>query len=575
MRWLIRRVVKKGKGSVSYEEDIHYGDVLTIGRGSDQAIFLPDLRVALEHAKVTFIGGGQYKVESLILAGIRVNNEITHATTVGPGAMIEIGATRVQLLEPPVDYDAGVEISALDKTEEKALKAAKALPTSLSQTWISKRKPAWILFLLIAAFFFVLPLMTHFSYGWSQILRKSPLPSQQTWSAGPLAPAHQAFGSDCKQCHEKAFVQVLDSACARCHGNTKAHADPAKFNLPELGEARCKSCHQDHLGQLGLVRKDQELCSDCHRNLKDHTKGASTLIDVADFGAVKKSPHPEFQVDMPAWDADGKFTPVRTRLAPGLKETSGLIYPHDKHLRAEGLKTPDGVKYLTCANCHTLEPGGARFKPVNFETMCQSCHRLDFDVLAPDRQVPHGKVSEIIFMLDEFYGERALEGGYQDATAPFIVQQRRRPGEPMSQQQTQEALAWARTKARQVGETLFTTKACKTCHTIERGTTPAKPWIVAPVRVAGEWYPRSHFNHDSHQTNITEARKELCEDCHAAKASKASSDLLIPGIDNCRQCHGGEKVKDKIASTCIECHGYHQSKFLVLTELQARAAKKP
>ena len=44
MRWLIRRVTRKGKGSVAYEEDIHYGDVLTVGRGSDQAIFVPDLR---------------------------------------------------------------------------------------------------------------------------------------------------------------------------------------------------------------------------------------------------------------------------------------------------------------------------------------------------------------------------------------------------------------------------------------------------------------------------------------------------------------------------------------------------
>ena len=40
MRWLIRRVLKKGKGTVSYEEDVHYGDVLTIGRAADQAIFL-------------------------------------------------------------------------------------------------------------------------------------------------------------------------------------------------------------------------------------------------------------------------------------------------------------------------------------------------------------------------------------------------------------------------------------------------------------------------------------------------------------------------------------------------------
>jgi hypothetical protein len=52
MRWLIRKVGRKGKGQVSYEDDVHYGDVLTIGRGADQAIFLPDLRAALAHARV-------------------------------------------------------------------------------------------------------------------------------------------------------------------------------------------------------------------------------------------------------------------------------------------------------------------------------------------------------------------------------------------------------------------------------------------------------------------------------------------------------------------------------------------
>ena len=81
MRWLIRRVLKKGKGAVSYEEDVHYGDVLTIGRAADQAIFLPDLRAALNHARVTLLSNGQYKVESLIIAGIRVNGDATQPVT--------------------------------------------------------------------------------------------------------------------------------------------------------------------------------------------------------------------------------------------------------------------------------------------------------------------------------------------------------------------------------------------------------------------------------------------------------------------------------------------------------------
>ena len=110
MRWLIRRVLKKGKGAVSYEEDVHYGDVLTIGRAADQAIFLPDLRAALNHARVTLLSNGSYKVESLILAGIRVNGEIIYTTVADANAVIEIGNTRLTLLPAPQDFDGGVEI---------------------------------------------------------------------------------------------------------------------------------------------------------------------------------------------------------------------------------------------------------------------------------------------------------------------------------------------------------------------------------------------------------------------------------------------------------------------------------
>ena len=41
---------------------VRCGDVLTIGRAADQAIFLPDLRAALNHARVTLLSSGQYKV---------------------------------------------------------------------------------------------------------------------------------------------------------------------------------------------------------------------------------------------------------------------------------------------------------------------------------------------------------------------------------------------------------------------------------------------------------------------------------------------------------------------------------
>jgi hypothetical protein len=557
MRWLIRRVLKKGKGSISYEEDIHYGEVLSIGRAADQAIFLPDLRAALNHAQVSAVGNDQYRVESLIVAGIRVNGEITYSATVAPGATIEIGSTRLTLLATPRDYDAAIEVSALDKSEQQAARAYRARPTRLGQTWLGKRAPSWILFGLLLVFGLGIPAASHFLPGVRDTLAVLPIPGTGFWNPGPLESSHRYFGDDCAQCHQHAFLRVRDEACLTCHMNTKAHADPAKFRIAELGDARCRDCHQDHNGPAGMVRTDQRLCADCHVGLRQRTANASQLEDAGDFGTS----HPEFRLNLPAWDAAGTFTPQVVTWKPGLSEVSGLKFNHEKHLDPKGLNTPDGHKVLTCANCHRPEAGGALMQPIAFESMCHECHALGFDTLSPEREVPHGEVAAVVYTLNEYYARRALEGGYADARAPTIVQQRRRPGQPpQTQQEKQEALAWARDRAEQAARTLFTGKACVTCHAI---TPPSgdSTWGVAPVRVSGAWYVEAKFPHARHATM-------RCEDCHAdAPKSSRASDLLIPGIGNCRECHAGAHADAKVQSTCIDCHDYHRDEKLLQADL--------
>jgi len=554
---MIRRVLKKGKGAVSYEEDVHYGDVLTIGRAADQAIFLPDLRAALNHARITLLASGQYKIESLILAGIRVDGEITYVTTAGAGAVVEIGNTRLTLLAPAPDFDGGVEVSTLDKTEQAAEKEKSAKPTRLADTGLSKRRPSWAFFWLVLIFCLALPMAGHYAPGFGEMLRRVPLvPSTQSWNPGTIDAAHHFFAEDCTRCHQHAWLTVRDSACLTCHKNTPAHADPAKFNLPQLGNAECRSCHQDHQGLRGLIRTDQRLCADCHADLKARTKNASTFEDVRDFGTA----HPEFKIDLPAWDENGKFAPKRTTFAPDLKENSGLKFNHLKHLKPD-LNAPKGHRTLACVDCHKPDAGGANMKPVNFEAMCHDCHSLAFDPLAPDREVPHGKVNEVMFTLNEYYARVALEGGYADQKSPAIVQERRRPGSPpLSQQQQQEALAWAREQARNVTESLFTGRACTTCHKVGAPKDPGDTWHIAPVRVSGVWYTEAKFTHAKHTTVD-------CEQCHEARKSERANDLLIPGVANCRSCHGGAYAKDKVPTTCISCHDYHQSATLKMGKM--------
>jgi len=565
MRWLIRKVERKGKGQVNFEEDVHYGDVLTVGRGADQAIFLSDLRSAIEHARITALGANRYKVESLITAGIRINGTIQHVATLAPGGQIEIGGTRIELLAAPQDYDAGVEVSAIDKAELAAEKEKTRKPTTLQETWLSRRAPSWLMLVAILVLFLALPIAAHYNRGLSDTLESSPLPSRNAWQAGKLADAHHFFGSDCNACHSEPFRWVKDGDCLTCHSKTPAHADPQVFHLPALGEARCAHCHRDHNGKYGLIREDQALCSDCHIGLSQTTAGASTLEDVSDFGLH----HPQFKVSLPAWDRMGVFTPQRVELRPDLEENSGLKFPHDVHLRAEGLNAPGGRQVLNCASCHEPDAGGAIMKPVDFETMCQDCHALTFDVTQPERQVPHARIQEIIYMLDEFYARRALEGDVQDAAAPESLRVRRRPGQAPTPAERQLALTWARDKARQVGESLFTGRACTVCHAVTPGRTVEEPWMVAPVRVAGIWFPKSRFDHRSHTTME-------CADCHQAETSTSSKDLLLPDIANCRQCHAGEEGgHNKLQSGCIACHGYHESPHLLQVDLQGNSPPAP
>ncbi len=564
MKWFIRRVIKKGKGSVSYEEEIHFGETLTIGRAANQAIFVNDLRAALEHALVVALGDGRFRVESLVASGLRIDGNFEQTAIASVGSNIEVGNTRITIVGPPKDFEAAVEVALVDKSEVASREQAEALPQSLAEAGMSKRRPAWILLLLAVIVGLAIPIVAHYVPTFRALTKNTPGFGLSTWDTGRLAGAHHTLAKDCQACHGSPFGVVQDEKCLTCHAATPAHADPAKFPLYELADARCAHCHRDHSGGEGLVRADQELCSHCHTNLSERLKGGTQLTDVGDFGGN----HPQFQVLLPAWDATGKFAPVRTSMdSEALTETSGLKFPHATHLRERGVQSPTGVRHLDCVDCHVPEPGGALIAPIDFEPHCQSCHTLGFDQRIPTRQVPHGKVAEVQYMLDEFYSKIALEGEYDDPQAPATVRQRSRPGQAaraaMTASEQREALVWARDRSQQIGDALFTSRACSVCHSVSR-----KPdatiggWLVAPVRVSGKWYGKARFSHAKHTTM-------KCADCHDASLSHNSADLLIPEISNCRQCHAGEHASEKLGSTCISCHGFHQAPF----PLQAHGVK--
>jgi hypothetical protein len=72
---------------------------------------------------------------------------------------------------------------------------------------------------------------------------------------------------------------------------------------------------------------------------------------------------------------------------------------------------------------------------------------------------------------------------------------------------------------------------------------------IEPARITARWLPHARFDHDAH-------RGFSCVGCHAAAlTSKESSDVLVPGIENCQKCHA--PGADHAESRCFECHTYH------------------
>ena len=50
---------------------------------------------------------------------------------------------------------------------------------------------------------------------------------------------------------------------------------------------------------------------------------------------------------------------------------------------------------------------------------------------------------------------------------------------------------------------------------------------------------------------------DACLSCHAAKKSEDASDLMVPGITKCIECHGDKAAAERVTVQCVSCHEYH------------------
>ena len=584
MKLLIRYVQNQGQGEVS-EQVVHDNNILSIGRGTNQNILLSDPKVALAHAKITIQENG-CKITASSGKYVIKNNEVVKKCTLKLGEEIEIADHKIALLPAESNYDFVILVS-VSSVEHAPL--GKRYQLSFSDLTLSKRSWSWTLFLSIVLLCLVLPVVGLVNPLWMEALRQSPLPDDSQWLAGELIKPHKFIGDDCATCHSKAFVPTSNETCESCHTSVQRHVSDIALSTSVNEVTQCTSCHKEHNPQQTLNSYSEKICLDCHVNeIKDSSNNIK-FDSAADF----EHNHPGFKVSvLSALTKADKIVDWQAKRLPlkdgQLTEKSNLKFSHQLHMDPDGIKSGTGDVTLACSDCHMPEINGREMQPITMEKNCQSCHQLTFDLDDPKRVVPHGSPADVVLMMREYYAFRYIyqnlnkeeeQAGIVKAGDLFMVREARRPGREQSRrkdfkhslnEQTvasiekltkqtirTDALVWAESRAYVAATDIFERQACDVCHVVTKDQTAELPWQVQPVRLTKQWLPLAKFGHEDHK--ISE-----CSSCHKASLSAVSEDILMPDIETCQQCHGSEQSDNLIPNSCIDCHGFHDTKTHVL-----------
>ena len=552
MKTRLATITRNKKGEPTSADQIVVAETLRIGRGADCKLHLPDPRISLLHAEIIC---GVDAIAYIEARGgvVNVDGRLERASTLKPGQRIHVGPFELIVLSAQNDVDLALSVELIDPLKDDVESVQSRVQAGLKSTWLSKRTFSWLGAIVVLSVFLAWPVLSALERGHQKSTTKTALAADASWDVGPLSSAHTSFGSNCSACHQQPFVHVTNGACEDCHQKTGWHfardtKEAKAIHASVFGESRCTSCHVDHKGPMGLVRTDAKLCTDCHRELKARHPQTG-LVNVADFS----KDHPPFQLSMLVPGKTGADAVVRVLQDDKTRpvEASGLKFPHDVHMNPKGLRGPNGKAQMECKNCHLNDETGTRFKPVTMGEHCQSCHSLEFEPKSTNRQVPHGKVADVVATVQEYYAQAALTDAPIDVVTEDGI---KRPGQRIGATRREAALGWANTKADKITQELFEVRVCFECHEIKRGEATADittRWQIAPISVTQHWLPKSRFPHSRHDTY-------KCSSCHDVAASKVSADISIPDLKNCRECHGGNAVaKDKAPGTCETCHGFH------------------
>jgi len=544
IRCLLIQISRNQGGQPVRKELLVTGEAIQIGRAAGCKILLLDHRVNFHHAVIRHSDEGKLFIEAEEGADITVNGSSELSAEFTPGTHVLVGPYELIAETPMDDYDLVLSVEMIRPLpDDHQHISAKRAPVTLAGAGLSKRKLTLWLTGAIALVFLILPMLPTLNSTLPKWVTSLQASIKKSWQPGEMSRGHHLISAKCDVCHQKPFEAVPDKACESCHKAVARHIENRMLHANVFKDAHCGECHHEHRGEIREGTLDMQ-CVSCHATIKNKNN-RTKLANIRDFS----KDHPAFSLTFKTGHKDSDVVRIPQSDKARLVEKSGLKFSHKVHLDKEGVSSPEGDTVLECHDCHQLDAAGVRFRPISMEKDCQQseCHALNFKPPISKRQIPHGSEQKLMVALREYYATAVISkvatgDKFQCGAAGGV-----------GKSQLKRALDCANHNAHLNAEILFKPNSgCGECHEI----TPTNndkdvPWKVAPVTITSHWLPNSRFTHAKHST-------AKCTECHDKTLSEKSSDVAIPAIEKCRECHAGDKqVKNRINSGCDNCHDFH------------------
>lgn len=467
----------------------------------------------------------------------------------------------------------------------------KAIPKCQPRRTLRAIRKRAILFTCIATFLILF-------LGGSRSLRDdfiNPGPISSVHASEHFAQVHREMSGDastCAACHEgakdgagswhtKAFAasqnglapadllqrgpiqsSAMDQSCLACHQGMDFHQP----NMP--ADFACHECHKEHGTSGFMPAVDNAYCTACH--------GSAELMANASKLGAGMNPH---AFPNHAGDSEGKIQP-RERPAGGYTEVITAFHtdhPEFRQIR-EGVKDTNTLKFnhaihmgkgnmpreLNCADCHQQDARGEYQLPITYEQHCTECHTLQFDEKTPGLTLPHGDpyyVRAFLRSLNIQYEEfgRDVEGITRREELIRYIKDKRAgiEGQFKTGEDLEHMVFFSDKGSRFADGQRAAFTGCAVCHEVKAAESENATPKIEKVGVPTRWMTLGKFDHSLHQKGLT------CLDCHDVMNSELTSDLNLPSIQSCVDCHS---PKGGIDHRCTTCHTYHNSPFSPLGE---------